>query len=92
MRNIKLFESRQIRSEWNQKEQKWYFAIIDVVEILTESNKPRRYWSDLKRKLNVEGFSQLYEIIVKLKMISSDGKKYIMDCADAKGLLRSIKC
>jgi len=91
MSNIKLFESRQIRSEWSEKEQKWYFAVIDVIEVLTESNNPRRYWSDLKRKLNAEGFSQLYEIIVQLKMISSDGKKYVTDCADAKGLLRIIQ-
>ena len=91
MSNIKLFESKQIRTEWNEANQKWYFAIIDVVETLTESNNPRRYWSDLKRKLNSEGFSQLYEIIVQLKMISSDGKKYITDCADAKGLLRIIQ-
>lgn len=67
MNSIKLFESKQIRSEWNEPEQKWYFAIIDVIEILTESNNPRRYWSDLKRKLNTEGFSQLYEIIVQLR-------------------------
>ena len=91
MSNIKLFESKQIRSEWNEAEQKWYFAIIDVIEILTESKNPRRYWSDLKRKLNTEGFSQLYEIIVQLKMISSDGKRYVTDCADAKGLLRIIQ-
>lgn len=91
MSNIKLFQSKQIRSEWSEVKQKWYFAIIDVVEILTESNNPRRYWSDLKRKLNSEGFSQLYEIIVQLKMISSDGKKYVTDCADAKGLLRIIQ-
>jgi hypothetical protein len=91
MSNIKLFESKQIRSEWSDKEQKWYFAIIDVIEVLSESNNPRRYWSDLKRKLNAEGFSQLYEIIVQLKMISSDGKKYVTDCADAKGLLRIIQ-
>jgi hypothetical protein len=91
MSNIKLFESKQIRSEWDEKKQKWYFAIIDVVEILTESNNPRRYWSDLKRKLSTEGFSQLYEIIVQLKMISSDGKKYTTDCSDAKGLLRIIQ-
>lgn len=91
MSNIKLFQSKQIRSEWSEVEQKWYFAIIDVVEILTESNNPRRYWSDLKRKLNSEGFSQLYENIVQLKMISSDGKKYVTDCADAKGLLRIIQ-
>jgi hypothetical protein len=91
MSNIKLFESRQIRSQWSESEQKWYFAIIDVIEILTESANPRRYWSDLKRKLTSEGFSQLYEIIVQLKMISSDGKKYITDCANAKGLLRIIQ-
>jgi DNA-damage-inducible protein D len=91
MSNIKLFESKQIRTEWNETAQKWYFAIIDVIEILTESNNPRRYWSDLKRKLSSEGFSQLYEIIVQLKMISSDGKKYTTDCADAKGLLRIIQ-
>jgi len=89
MSNIKLFESKQIRTEWSESKQKWYFTIIDVVEILTGSKNPRRYWSDLKRKLNSEGFSQLYEIIVQLKMTSSDGKKYTTDCADAKGLLRA---
>lgn len=91
MSHIKLFESKQIRSEWNESNQKWYFAIIDVIEVLTESNNPRRYWSDLKRKLNKEGFSQLYEIIVQLKMVSSDGKKYVTDCSDSKGLLRIIQ-
>ena len=91
-RSIKLFESKQIRTEWDETKQKWYFAIIDVIEILTESHNPRRYWSDLKRKLNSEGFSQLYEIIVQLKMISSDGKKYFTDCTDAKGLLSIIQC
>jgi len=89
--NIKLFETKQIRTEWSESEQKWYFAIIDFIEILTESHNPRRYWSDLKRKLNSEGFYQLYEIIVQLKMISSDGKKYTTDCADAKGLLRIVQ-
>jgi len=91
MSNIKLFESKQVRTEWSESEQKWYFAIIDIIEILTESKNPRRYWSDLKRKLNSEGFTQLYEIIVQLKMISTDGKKYITDCSDAKGLLRIIQ-
>jgi hypothetical protein len=91
MNSIKLFESKQIRAEWDEISSKWYFAVIDVIEVLTESNNPRRYWSDLKRKLNAEGFSQLYEIIVQLKMISSDGKRYATDCADAKGLLRIIQ-
>jgi len=91
MSSIKLFESKRVRSEWNQQEQKWYFSIIDVVEILTESNNPRRYWSDLKIKLQKEGFNQLYEIIVQLKLESADGKKYTTDCADAKSLLRIIQ-
>ena len=91
MSNIKLFESKQVRSAWNEEEQKWYFSIIDGLAILTESNNPRRYWSDLKIKLQKEGFTQLYEIIVQLKLESADGKKYTTDCADAKNLLRIIQ-
>ena len=91
MSNIKLFESKQVRSVWNESAQKWYFSVIDVIEILTESNNPRRYWSDLKIKLQKEGFTQLYEIIVQLKLESADGKKYTTDCADSKNLLRIIQ-
>jgi len=91
MSYIKLFKNKQVRSQWNEKEKQWYFAIIDIIEILTESKNPRRYWSDIKRKLNSEGVIQLYEIIVQLKVISSDGKKYATDCADVKGLLRIIQ-
>ena len=91
MSNIKLFESKQVRSVWNESEQKWYFSVIDVAEILTESNNPRRYWSDLKIKLQKEGFTQLYEIIVQLKLKAADGKKYTTDCADSKNLLRIIQ-
>jgi hypothetical protein len=53
MSNIKLFDSKQIRSEWSESEQKWYFAIIDIIEILTESNNPRRYWATLKENLTL---------------------------------------
>ena len=91
MSDIKLFENKQIRSEWDYQEQKWYFSIIDVVEILTDSKNPRRYWSDLKIKLQKEGFTQLYEIIVQLKLKSGDGKKYITDCATSQSLLRIIQ-
>lgn len=76
---IKLFESKQIRVDWSDETEKWYFSIIDIIEVLTGSSNPRRYWSDLKRKLIKEGFSQLYEIIVQLKLESSDGKKYVTD-------------
>jgi hypothetical protein len=89
--SIKLFESKKIRVHWDNDAEKWYFSVIDIIETLTGSNNPRRYWSDLKRKLSKEGFTQLYEIIVQLKLKSSDGKKYITDCADTKGLLRIIQ-
>ena len=72
--------------------EKWYFSVIDIISILTESKNPRRYWSDLKIKLSdEEGFSQLYEKIVQLKLTSSDGKKYNTDCADVETLLRIIQ-
>ena len=91
MSNIKLFETKKVRAHWDEKAEKWFFAVIDVVQILTNSGNPRRYWSDLKRKLTKEGFDELYEIIVRLKLESSDGKKYATDCADTKGLLRIIQ-
>ena len=71
---IRLFNDRQIRVEWDADQEKWYFSIVDVISVLTENDNPRRYWSDLKRKLIKEG-SQLYEKIVQLKMASADGRK-----------------
>jgi BRO family, N-terminal domain len=91
MSNIKLFESQKIRSHWDAEKEKWYFSIVDIIQVLTDSKNPRRYWSDLKRKLEQEGFIQLYEIIVQLKLESGDGKKYTTDCADTEGLLRIIQ-
>ncbi len=91
MSNIKLFESQKVRTHWDEEKELWYFSIIDVIEILTDSNNPRRYWSDLKRKLGEEGFRQLYDIIVQLKLEASDGKKYQTDCTDTQGLLRIIQ-
>ena len=89
--SIKLFESKKIRVHWDNEAEKWYFSVIDIIETLTGSNNPRRYWSDLKRKLNKEGFGQLYEIIVQLKLGSSDGKKYTTDCANTEGVFRIIQ-
>ena len=87
---LALFEEKQIRKTW--KEDKWYFSVIDVIYALTDSNNPRRYWSDLKIKLKNEGYNyELYEIIVQLKLQSSDGKKYSTDCADTEGILRIIQ-
>lgn len=90
MSNVKLFESKRIRSVWNEKEEKWYFSVIDVIEILSGSSIPKRYWSDLKKKLTTEG-SQLYEKIVQLKFEASDGKKYATDCLETQDLLRLIQ-
>lgn len=91
MSNIKLFESKRIRSEWNESEQKWYFSIIDIIEALEASERPRKYWNDLKKKLLQEGYNQLSEKIGQLKMIAPDGKKYKTDVADAETLLRIIQ-
>ena len=77
---LALFEEKEIRRTW--EEGKWYFSVVDVVFALTDSKKPRRYWSDLKIKLRDEGYDiQSYEKIVQLKLESSDGKKYKTDCA-----------
>jgi hypothetical protein len=73
-KSIKLFENKKVRVHWDKDKEKWFFSIIDVIQILTNSSIPRRYWSDLKIKLKEEGF-ELYEKIVQLKLISSDGKK-----------------
>ena len=90
MEAVKLFESKKVRTHWDEEEQQWYFSIIDVIEILTGSSIPKRYWSDLKKKLVKEG-SQLYEKIVQLKFQASDGKMYATDCIDTQGLLRIIQ-
>ncbi|GHU97662.1 hypothetical protein FACS1894156_9140 [Bacteroidia bacterium] len=90
MNNIKLFEDKKIRAQWDEAAEKWYFSIVDVVEVLTGSVNPRRYWSDLKIKLNNEG-SQLYENIVQLKLQAPDGKFYATDVADTEQLLRIVQ-
>ncbi|MEO6455648.1 MAG: BRO family protein [Ginsengibacter sp.] len=90
MSNIKLFESKKVRSAYNEKEQKWYFSIIDVIEILAENKRARKYWSDLKVKLTKEG-AELSEKIGQLKMEASDGKLYNTDVADTETLMRIIQ-
>jgi hypothetical protein len=70
---IKLFEKKQVRSIWDGDQEKWYFSIIDVIAILVETDRPRKYWNDLKTKLYNEG-SELSENIGQLKIKASDGK------------------
>ena len=87
MSNIKIFEDKSIRTEWNDEEEDWYFSVVDVCSVFSESKTPRNYWSDLKRKLIQEG-SELHEHLVQLKLKSSDGKYYKTDVLNTKWLLR----
>ena len=88
---MQLFEDQPIRTAWDAQQEEWYFSVVDVVGVLTESSEPRRYWSDLKRKMKAEGADQLYENIVQLKLMSSDGKRYKTDVATTEQLLRIIQ-
>ena len=88
--DIKLFQDRKVRVHWDNEREKWYFSIIDVIGVLTGSERPRKYWSDLKSKLKSEG-SELSEKIGQLKMKSPDGKMRGTDVADTEQLLRLIQ-
>ncbi len=85
-----LFEGKEIRSVWDAEKEEYFFSVVDVISALTNSNIPKRYWTDLKRKLTEEG-SQLYENIVQLKMKANDGKLRATDTLDTQGILRLIE-
>ncbi len=85
-----LFEGSEIRSVWDSEKEEYYFSVVDIIKALTDSKIPKRYWTDLKRKLAEEG-SQLYENIVQLKMKANDGKMRETDTLDTKGILRLIE-
>ena len=87
---IKLFEQKQIRSIWSDDEEKWYFSIVDVVGVLSESVNPKNYWKVLKNRLKKEG-SELVTNCNQLKLQSSDGKFYNTDVADTEQLFRLIQ-
>ncbi len=86
---IVIFQEKGIRRIWHGEE--WWFSVVDVVEVLSGSNNPRRYWSDLKIKLRKEGYHELYEKIVQLKMLSADGKNYKTDAVNTETLLRVVQ-
>ena len=88
--NIKLFEEKKVRTIWNEDAEEWYFSVVDVVGILSESANPRRYWSDLKIKLKKEG-SELSQKLGQLKLQSDDGKYYLTDVANEAQLFRIIQ-
>lgn len=89
-KSLQIFQDTKIRSYWDEEKELWYFSVVDVIGILTDSSIPKRYWSDLKKALNKEG-SEVYEKIVHLKMIAPDGKFYKTDCFDTENLFRLIQ-
>ena len=91
MSNIKLFEQKQIRSHWDEKEEQWYFSIIDVVEVLTSSSNPRDYWFKMKVRVKSEDGLELSTICRQFKLKAADGKMRETDVADTKTLLCIIQ-
>ena len=87
---VKIFEHKQVRTHWDEEKELWYISVIDVIEVLTGTDRPRKYWNDLKTKLKKEG-SELSEKIGQLKMQSSDGKFYKTDVADTEQIFRLIQ-
>jgi len=87
---IKLFEGKQVRYIWDDEKQKYYFSIVDVIQLLTDSPRPRKYWNALKTKLEAEG-SELSSNMGQLKLQAADGKKYLTDVADTEQILRLIQ-
>ncbi len=90
MSNIKLFQNQEIRSLWDAEQEQWLFSVIDIIQALTGNERPRKYWSDLKKKLNQEG-SEVSEKIGHLKMLAPDGKSRLTDVANTEVLLRLIQ-
>lgn len=88
--SIKLFEEHKVRTSWNSEEEKWYFSVIDIVAILTESKDPTAYWRKLKQRLKAEG-NETVTICHGLKMVAPDGKMRLTDVLDTEGVLRLIQ-
>lgn len=87
---LKLFNDKKIRAQWNASEEEWYFSVVDIVSVLTESENPRKYWSVLKTRLKNEG-SEVTTNCSQLKMLAPDGKMRIRDAMNTKGILRLIQ-
>lgn len=90
MNKIKVFENKKVRTAWNEETEDWYFSVIDVIEILTESENPRDYWKVLKHRLAKEG-SEVVTNCNQLKLPAADGKMRLTDVLDTKGILRLVQ-
>lgn len=89
-KKITIFEGQKIRRLWDEEKELWYFSVVDIIEVLTQTERPRKYWDDLKRKLKQEG-SQLSDKIGQLKFMANDGKYYLSDAADTETTMRLIQ-
>ena len=87
---IKIFENKQVRTAWNADQEEWYFAIVDIIEVLTDSSNPQTYWRVLKKRLKDEG-NETVTSCNALKMLAKDGKNRLTDCLDTKGVLRLVQ-
>ena len=88
---ITLFEGKKIRRHWDKKKEVWYFSVVDIIETLTDSVNPRDYWFKMKLRVKGEDGAELSTICRQLKLESSDGKKYLTDCADVESILRIVQ-
>jgi prophage antirepressor-like protein len=91
MTNIKLFETKKVRTHWDAERETWYFSMMDVVEVLTDSSNPRDYWFKMKQRVKTEDGLELSTICRQLKMKASDGKMREADVADTQPVLRLIQ-
>ena len=89
-KKIAIFEGKQIRRVWDEEKELWYFSVMDIIQVLAQTDRPRKYWNDLKSKLKKEG-SELSEKIGQLKMQAIDGKFYFTDVLDTENILRLIQ-
>ena len=91
MSPIKLFENKKVRTLWDEQEEQWYFSVIDVVSILTDSSNPRDYWFKMKIRVKLEDGLELSTICRQFKLEAPDGKMRVTDCANSQQLLRIIQ-
>ena len=87
---IKIFENKQVRTAWNADQEEWYFSVVDIIEVLTDSPNPQTYWRVLKKRLKDEG-NETVTSCNALKMLAKDGKNRLTDCLDTKGVLRLVQ-
>ena len=90
-KETKLFQGKKVRTHWDAKKEEWYFSVIDVIEVLTDSENPRNYWNMLKIREKESSGTELYTNCVRLKLVAEDGKLRDTDCANTEGIFRIIQ-